>query len=171
MQSFYSSKVIERSRRSCKIILSALWSLGLICGIMAATGAGNLTSLMHAYCQSRVSIVSLLIVPLLPFLLSAYAVYFSDFRLLFVLSFLKAFSFGFCAWIVTCAFGGAGWLVRGMLLFTDLVTLPVLWLYWIRCADGSRLNIRNLCTGCLLWYLVVVLFDYACIAPLLRQIL
>jgi len=167
----YTSKVIERSHCSCKNILRILWCGGLICGIMAAACAGNLTSLMLTFCQNRVSIVSLLIVPLFPFLISAFAVFYFDFRFLYPVCFLKAFSLGFTARLVMDAFGSAGWLVCGMLLFTDIMTAPALLYAWLRFAERNRSVYPKVCIGCIAWFVIIVLSDHGLIAPLLKQIL
>ena len=170
MRYIFPTKLIGRCRRSCKIILAALWCAGLICGISAAACAGILPSLMRACCQSRVSIVSLLFVPLLPFLFSAFAVFISCPRLVCFVGFLKAFSFGLCLRAVSAAFGSAGWLVCSLLLFTDCVTMPALFWFWLRHADGNISSLGKDSLICTTWFLLIAIIDSAYVTPMLIQI-
>lgn len=118
--------------------LAACFLSGLFFGVWMSYGVEFSVSLMRGVMDSAVSIVSLLGVLLLPLLFSALAVYFSKPRWLFGIAFLKAFSFAFVSAGICTGFGSAGWLVRSLILFSDGLSLPLLWLYWLRHIPGRR---------------------------------
>lgn len=81
---------------------------------------------------SRVTIVGLAAVSFLPFLISAFAVSFRRFRLLPLIAFFKALLFSYVSLGIMAAYGDGGWLSCLLLMFTDVLSLPVLLLYWLR---------------------------------------
>lgn len=120
------------------LLLAACFSAGLILGIRMSCEADFPLSLMRGAMTSTVSIVRLLSVLLLPVLISALAVYFSKPQFLYGIAFLKAFLFAFVSAGITAGFGSAGWLARWMLMFSDCLCLPLLWLYWLRHLPGRK---------------------------------
>ena len=164
-------KMMDCSRRSCNFFLIFLWCIGFACGANLARRTGNFVSLMRACCESRVSIVGLVTVPFLPFLFSAVAVYLSSLPLLYLTAFFKTFSFGFCIFAVTRSFGSAGWLIRFLLLFTDICTLPVLLRFQYVQSRLGRKNFWRNSICCALYFVGVCLIDQIWIATLLRDII
>jgi len=113
--------------------LACFYFVGLILGgCMFYVAGDSFRSLMRAADYSRMSIVCLLPVLLLPFLFSAFAVYIHQSWLLAPICFLKAFFFAFVYVGFSVSFADAGWLVRFFLMFSDIATLPLLWLFWLR---------------------------------------
>lgn len=164
-------KLMEVSRRSCKLFLILCWLIGLWCGIFVAAGADNIVSLMRACCDAGVSIVGLLFIPLFPFLISAVAVYFSLPWLLCLTAFFKSLLSVFCTCVIFRAFKGAGWLIWPMLQFTDLLTLPVLCRFQLRRICSQRTGFIREVAVSLGWFLAVALTDWLWVAPLLRDII
>lgn len=170
MNRFYPQILMGCRHCSCKIILAVCWSVGFAGGICSASDAGIYLSLMRACCDSRVSIVNLLLVPCFPFLISAIAVYFSHFPLLYLCAASKMFCFGFALCMVSRSFAGAGLLVCILLLFTDILTFPILCVFqWFGFGIGKRRYFRS-AVLCLLWFVIVCTVDYLWIMPLLREI-
>ena len=120
------------------MVISACFLLGLILGIRFSHTVDFSVSLMRGALCGAVSIVRLLSVLLLPLLFSALAVYFSKPRLLYGIAFLKAFLFAFVSGSVVSCFGSAGWLARWLIMFSDCMSLPLLWLYWLRHIPGRN---------------------------------
>ena len=157
-------------RNANMVILAACFLAGFVLGIRMSHGAELSVSLMRSALYGTVSIVGLLAVLLLPFLFSALAVYFSKSQLLYGIAFLKAFLFAFIATAVSSVFGNAGWLARFLILFSDSLNLPLLWLYWLRHIPGKRAYqaadaMVLACCICL-----VGIADYILIMPLLQGI-
>jgi len=166
----FSQYLVASSRRSCKLMLTFLWAVGLLCGCYCAACADNIASLMRACCDAGVSIVGLLTVPFLPFLISAIAVYCSALPVLYLTGFCKSFLLGFCVCAVSTGFPGGGWLMCLLLLFTDLLTVPGLFLFQFRCLSGCKgILQQGLWTA--LWFVAVCIADYLWVVPLLRDII
>ena len=115
-------------------------------------------------CSGPVSIVSLLIVTLLPLLCSAFAVYISRSWLLFFIAFIKAFLLGFTALGIYAAFGSSGWVFRFFLMFSDLGMLPFLYLFWLQHLPGGC-GICRRDSMFLLCGMAIAGIDYAFISP------
>lgn len=160
----------ELRRKSNVWILAVCFFAGLVLGIRASHEAGLSFPLMRGALKSTVSIVRLLSILLLPFLFSALAVYFSKPKLLYGIAFLKAFVFAFISAGISAGFGGAGWLIRWLLMFSDSLCLPVLLLYWLRHIPGRRrfqTADTMILAGCIG---LVGLLDHRLIMPLLQGI-
>ena len=168
---FYPLKLMGCRHRSCNFLLAACWCAGFAGGFFLAADAGSYYSLMRACCNSRVSIVNLLIVPCFPFLISAIAVYFSSRLLLCLCAIFKMFCCGFCLSVVGQSFPGVGFLVCILLMFTDILTVPVLCRFqWLGNLRGRKHLFRHAAL-CLIWFAGVCAADYVWVMPLLREIL
>lgn len=126
-------------RRSRHVLLALSWVFGLGFGALTFRyGKDQLLSLMPPVLSSRWSIVGLAASSFLPFLFSVFAVYISFPLLLTLICFSRAFLYAYIACGIQCCFGDAGWLVRWLLLFSDTLSIPVLYLYWQRHISGCR---------------------------------
>ena len=130
---FFFDDVNQWWRKWSATILALFWTVGLICGFLVFLCADeSVSSLMRRAVASPVSIVSLLISLLFPFLLSALAVFLSKPRLLLIIAFCKAFLLMYVTVCVRSAFGSAGWLVQALYMASDILTLPLLYRYWLQ---------------------------------------
>lgn len=126
-------------RRRRRIFLAFCYLAGLVAGvILAAQADSSFSSWMRTAVFQRVSIVSLLSVLFLPFLISAFAVFYGWSFLLYPICFLKSLSFGYCCAGISILFGAAGWLGCWLLLFSQLLAMPILLFYWMRHIDGLQ---------------------------------
>ena len=162
-----------RFRRKLSVIFLALfWILGIALGIVyAAVCRSHVASLMRGFLSGTVSIVGLLCVSVIPFLFSAFAVLISKPRILFLVAFGKGFFFSF----VSCGFlfslGSAGWLFRLLLMFSDLVSMPVLFWYWQRHISGEACfsAVQSLFVASLL--ILIGSIDFCCVSPFLALLI
>ena len=149
---------------TCKLLLGACWIAGLLLGMYAAVTSGNSFLLMMRGDVSTVSIPGLLIT-FLPFLLTAIAVLMPHPGYLIPVILWKAFSFGYSACGLTIAYHSAAWLVRFLLMFNQLATVPLLMWLWLRKCDFPEF-IRPVelavCGGVTA---LVGLLDYCLISP------
>lgn len=171
MNFFFPLTLNAASRSSCKIPVTLSWCIGLICGIFVAACTDNIASLMRACCDAGVSIVGLIIVPFFPFLFSAIAVFCSSPLLLYLTGFCKSFLLGFSIRAVFIVFSGGGLLICALLLFTDLLTTPAIFLFQLRYAKWRSKEFLQSCISALIWFLAVIAVDYTWITPLLRDII
>ena len=122
---------------------------------------------MHGLHISSVSIVSLIIAVLFPFLFSAFAVYLGKPGLLYLVCFLKSWAFTLAAYGTVVAFGYAGWLVQFLLQFSDILLLWLLYWFCLRHISKTEASAKRdfgICTAAIA---AVCGIDYCVISPFL----
>lgn len=159
-------------RKGCTILLALCFLSGLIFGMFAYISAEEtLLPMMRRTFYGNVSIVSLLSVTCLPFLLSAFAVYTTWPGFMLAVSFAKAFVFSFVSLGIYSCIHSAGWFLLWLLIFTDLLSMPVMYFFWLRNLSGEgklSLPVMVMCTSLVI--LIVSLY-IRFISPFLAQIL
>ena len=155
--------------RSDAALLAFLWTAGLFLGTLAAQFAGPSFSLMRP--SSGVSIVTPLVAAAFPFLLAAFAVHIHRPKLLLFLCFCKAFCFAFCGCLIWCAYGSAGWLVRFLLMFTDICMVPVLCWFCMRHITGPIISEKRDLAVCIVIAVIVAGIDYFAVSPFLAKLI
>ena len=153
-------------------ILSAFWITGLLCGVASACYAGPpFLSLMRNAVFCSVSIICLLLTVFLPFLLSALAVFFSVPCFLYPIAFAKAFLLAFVSMGIFITFGSAGWLFRLLIGFGDIVSVPLLIWFWLRClcADRKTCHFDFMITTSLIFLIICI--DFRIISPFLADLI
>lgn len=159
----------------CKVPQRSLicaWFFGLAAGVgLSFLADDSFLSTMRAAASSHVSIIGLLSAILLPLLFSAFAVYISQPQLLLPVAFCKAFLFSYLAFGVTAAFGTAGWLVRGLLMFSDCLTLPLLWWFWLRCLRIPKEDATHCFFFACAAALLIGCVDYCTVSPFLANLI
>ena len=159
------------SLRRCKLLLFTCWFAGLILGIVYTYCTQPFASLMRSAVSGSVSIVGLGAVLFLPYLLTVSTVCFFRSVCLIPIAFCKAFFYATCATGVALSFGGSGWLIRWLLLFSDTASLPVLYWMWLRSLEEHR-NPRNQAFWVSAGALAIIgVTDYMVIAPFLNSVL
>ena len=155
-------------RRASAVILAFTLICGSAFGAFLSTQTEHASlSLMHTAAESGVSIVSLLCVVLLPFLFTVFAVYIRRFWLVIPICFWKVFSFAYLYCAVLFSYGSSGWLVGILLMFSDILALPVLCWFWMRVLRSGRADwIRNSC-GVFLLLSGIVILDSSYLSPYL----
>lgn len=172
MARFLHHDIYCPSRKFVRHFLAVCWTAGLGCGIWSCFLADDsISSLMRSCLNGSVSIVGLLTVTLLPFLLSAFAVLLSGPWLLFGIAFGKGFVFAFVSMASLAGFGCAGWLLRFFLCFSDCLSLPLLYWFWLRCfrSSGTGFGTCIFLTGALLFLIGSI--DYCLIVPFLADLI
>lgn len=171
MDRFLNRKLPHLSRRMMFLLLAFFWCLGLILGVCSSGMAGEpLLSLMRTAASGRVSIFGLLTAILLPFLLSALAVFLNQFWLFLPIAFGKAFLLSFTGYGVFAAFGSAGWLIRLLLMFSDCCSAPLLLWLWMHCVAGSRKPLFSV-SGPALLALAIGSVDFYVVSPFLAMLI
>ena len=166
------SRFFSLSAFRCQIQLAALavaFLAGLLTGAPASAGARASFDGARDALAWTVGI-SALIPPLLPLLVSAFAVYIRSPVLLIPTAFWKAFCFSYTGAGIARSWGQAGGLVGGLALFGSLCTLPVLWWYWLRHIGGEDFSGRTFCPA-LAAAALIGWMDLWVISPFLSSIL
>ena len=162
----------DKFRKGSTIFLALYWCLGLLTGVLFFHAYGSSFSLMmRSILQDSVSIVDLLSVGLYPFLFSAFAVLISSPWLLLPIAFFRAFLLSFVSAQILASFGSAGWLLRPLLLFSDVLSAPLLYFYMHRCLSSKFYHpvcsfFLILCSSLLIGSL-----DYVYILPFLADVI
>lgn len=170
-QIFSSHSVLFR-RKAGRFFLACCWIGGMICGIWFCSGAGmSLFSWMRDGLLGPVSICPMLCVTLLPFLLSAIAVFASSPGLLYGLVFAKGFSLASVGFAIQCLWGSGGFLMRWFLTFSALHTAPLFYGFCLRHVqpegESSFSNVAfSLALAC-----VIGSIDYFIIVPFLARLI
>lgn len=158
--------------RTPRTTLALLWICGLLTGSLVSLSADEiLAPTMLAAISGGLSISGLLLVLLFPLLLTAAAVFISRPVFLYPVAFLKAFLFAFTGIGLLLSLASSGWLIRCLLMFSDSLLLPFLWLLWLQIVSGpDRFAMRRFLTVSLLALLTGIL-DYFLVAPFLAGLL
>ena len=128
------SVVLRKYATAC---LAYSWILGLISGLWVVHYADlSLPEIENSF--RYYTPVSIFSIALLPVLISALVVFAEQFWLLLPISFLKAFSFAYVSALVIGSYGPASWLVQLLLVFSDCISLPFLWLFWCRMLKSTH---------------------------------
>lgn len=139
MAQYDSVRKVSMQRMLCSPALPFCWCLGFLFGVFLFLYAGTPgVSLMRRTVYGSVSIVSLIGIGLLPFLFTAYAVFLSELRLLFLICFCKACMFAFVSIGISVAFSSAGWMMRGLLVYYDSILCVLLYFLWHRLLAGRK---------------------------------
>lgn len=144
---------------------------GIFLGTFCAANADPVCfSLMRQTVDGQVSIVCLIAAQLLPFLFAAYVAYISKPWLIAVVCSLKLFSFAFVGYLIWAAFGSAGWLIRLLFLFTDLISVPVLIWFCLRKLCNSFWDHKEF-WACVGITIAAVVLDIFWVAPILAKMI
>ncbi len=147
-------------------ILAFSWVCGILLGLFLASHMhGDFTSLMRTVVISRVSIVGLLVMLLLPYVSSVAAVYFSRPAFLFLCAAGKGLCFSFCIYLIMAQFPSTGWMLCRLLLFSEFTVMIPMFLFWIRLLDGGRQSLKHDSWLYLIVALVAGGVDYCIISP------
>ena len=171
MVRFFQRHFLQSPRRVCAVILAFALLFG-VCfgGICSGLAEPILFQLMYTAAQSRVSIVCLLPVMLLPIVISAFAVSVGLYWLLIPVAFLKTFLFGFLCSGIVILFPDSGPLFAFLFLFMDFLSMPVLCWYWLRCIHSREAGSRA-CVLSISCIVGICLLNYLFISPFLASLL
>ncbi len=144
---------------------------GLIIGTLLAASADiTAFSWMRLAVNCRLSIICHLAAQILPFLIAAYAVNISGLWLLYAVLSCKLLSFAYIGSLIWFSFGSAGWLVRGLFQFSDIILVPVLCWYSFRRVLTSESSSK--CFGiCMGIVAATALINWLFISPFLERII
>lgn len=145
--------------------VSVIWLAFILAGgIVASLHLECLPGLFHSV-HVGYWYLSAFFPTILPFLFSAFAAYFSKPKLMLPVCFWKAFCFGFCGFGISLVYGQCSWLMRLLLMFSDLCSLPILLFYWLRYAFGKRCPDWCVNVSALSLLLIITTVDYCFISP------
>lgn len=136
------ARFLRRSDNSVWIrVLITVWCLGMVFGAYIFTRAGIPDLDAAAFLQEKPSLPVMLTVFFVPFLVSFFSAHFRLIPILLLTVFSKAVMYTFTLAALMTWFSGAGWLVAPLILCSEILTLPLFWLLWLRSMTcGHRLE-------------------------------
>lgn len=148
------------------------WVLGMIVGcLFGAKLPDPVISLMRTSFSERVSIVWLFVAILLPFFLSVTTIRFSLQRLLFLLSFVKAYCFAFCLYCINRAFGSAGWIMSFFCFFSDACSNAILLWFSLTHSEWKPERCMHDFAICVTALIALCCLDYFIVSPFMVMLL
>jgi hypothetical protein len=152
-------------------LLPTVWITGFAAGIFVSKRAAPLfLSLMRGLSFDSVSIVGLIVSAGVPFLISAFAVIYSRPLLFYSVCFLKSFYFVFSSVTIINHYGSGGWLVQRFLMANEILNLPILYTFWLRCFRLRKLPGATEWLGFISLEMLVLTFVYRLPASLLTEL-
>jgi hypothetical protein len=151
MEQYFSIELPRVKYRYRTVLLAIVFSFGVLLGAFSFCYTGlSFLPLMRSCQIAAVSIVCSILLDCLPFLLSAFAISVSA-SVLFPIVFVRGFIYSFVAAGISTGFGSAGCIIRLFFLFSDTVSMPLLYFFWQRHIRFRDCPVR-------LWELVIYLF-------------
>lgn len=164
------SLFLQRKYHTILLILFVVTGslLGMLC---AVTSRSILDSMMRGCAYASVSIVRMVFAVLLPFAAVILAALYSKCSALFPICFFKFFSFCFCMMGIRLAYGSAGWMLCGLLMLSDAVSVLLLFRLSLRHINGFLPTFGSELLLSILLILGISLLDYIYIAPFLARVI
>lgn len=167
--SFRQSRILQDCRKKW-LFLSLCSVIGSGIGVLGAVAAGNnYFLLMRMAVGCRVSIVDTAVAVFIPFLVSLFLIVHSKPWLVSVICSLHISLYSATGYAIAASFGSAGWMVRHMLQFPDLILIPVL-LFMSVCKLQNRVS-KRLIYFCIAVAAMVGLINYCVISPFLANLI
>lgn len=131
-------KVRTRHKLFAYGALLAAWLAGMIGGFFVYRSSEHVfVSMMCGSFRCSVSIVMLLTGVMLPYLITAYVVYFHKVYIVFPLCTCKAFLYTLAVASVYGTYGNGAWLMNMLVLFSENLSMCILISLWVRILSGS----------------------------------
>ena len=169
MGKFLHLRSVIQWRKYAAFTLACCWVSGLILGfLIAGEIPAESIPLVDSF-QNHPSI-HLLTVALFPVAVSALLLYMGLRQLIPVIAFLKSFSFAYVSGLLMQNYGTAGWLIQLLMMFSDCLSLPVLWWFWFQSLKHTHSSLLNLSLPTVLATLAIGILDIRFISPILSSL-
>lgn len=148
--------------------LIVFWTAGCISGILFALCADFEGSVLFSDAvRQSVTLRRILLVEMLPFIVCALAISSSEHWIIPFLGGMKGFAFCFNACAISTVFGESGWLIRSLLLFSDMLTVPLFYWFCLRYYVGDGSSLRREWPFWLIILIAIGCMDFLFVAPFL----
>ena len=169
MHKFLHLQFANQLRKYAVFTLACSWIIGLFLGISVAKSVAIEHPPLTAAFQNH-SFISGLIVILFPYIVTISLMYIGLPQLIPAIALLKSFSFAYVSWILMKDFGSAGWLIQFLMMFSDCVSLPLLWWLWCRFLKSRQASPISLSAPIVIAVILVTIFDHRIISSILSSL-
>lgn len=170
MHTLHKISGIRKTLRFRLFALATTWILGLLTSVYLLFKT-SFASLMYSVASDRVSIIGLLVSLVFPILFSYILLRCFHFYYILPIVFVKAFTFMCCYGWIMIAYRNAGWLICGLLLFSDGFLVVFLLQLWLHSASGQLYSSRLFARSYILALLVIGCIDYFAVSPYVSMLL
>ena len=148
------------------IALSCTWLFGISVGLVAVFFFKDIVQALFGAFPVFTSTAHKFFLTVLPFLFSVLTVHFFGPRCLLLICGFKAVCFSMCCCMLCLYYGQASWMAGVLFLFSDICSLPFLFLYWLR-----RVSVQQLpgFLKYLLLFCAILVIDYRIVTPYAMQ--
>lgn len=165
------TSLYQKWKKYSTALLLIFWVTGSVLGFFfARADRDELVPLVRLVVSRPVSISGILVVDVLPFLVCTLAVFSSEFWLIPVFGGMKSFAFSYNACAVSMAFGRSGWLIRWLLMFSDMLLIPALCVFCVRYLSDNRPQLRREWYIWFLFAIVIGCLDYRFVSSFLASL-
>lgn len=170
MVKFLNTNLSARRCNAFCILLTFLWVLGLAVGTGVSVWIhDDLYNVISLAVDANISVLNLVFAIFVPFLLSFLCLHLSS-TYLFLLAFIKSFIFSFVYVSYFLTFETSAWLICFLSMFSDLFSLPILWLIWLRPISESQYSVLRTAFLSLSAVFLICCVDYSYVAPFLDKL-
>ena len=169
MVRFLHLRFADYLRKYAVFTLACSWISGLILGISISKSVSVEVPASIA-ASPNASPYGVVMVTLFPILVSVLLMYMSQNWLIPVIAFFKSFSFSYVSWILMRDFGSASWLIQFLMMFSDCVSLPLLWWFWCRSLKADKPFSFALSAPLVFTAVAIAILDYRFISPILSSL-
>ena len=166
MCKFLHLQFANRLRKYAVFILAYSWIIGLLLGITVAKNVTISFPALTAASQNH-SFTSALIVIVFPYIVSVLLMYMGLAQFIPAVAFLKSFNFAYVSWILMRDFGSASWLIQFLMMFSDCVSLPLLWWLWCRSLKSGHTSPISSSVPIVTAVIIIAILEHRFISPIL----
>ena len=147
MGSFFRSGNISHECKLSHLFILLFWICGLLSGVLIGYfSVDSAEQLIHfAVCSDSISVLSVLLIRILPVFITIACAYYSRFTFVFLIIFLKSFCFSYVSTLVVLISTSASWLFCLLLMFDEIFILPALIYVWFSAFSNNRARLFQAC--------------------------
>jgi len=158
--------------KSPRRVLAVFWLGGLFFGtVISLTLEQRLQSYFHAALNSHSLFLGLLFAQLLPVVISFIVAFTSKPLFLTCIAFLKSCFFSCISLSLLNSFGSSGWMICCLLMFSDLLVMPILWWIWLNILTENHSFVFHKIFAAIVMVFVICFCDYTFVAPFLAYLI
>ena len=157
--------------RSDFFLFSAAWMFGIVIGICLADAyAFSAGTVGLSLIAVRTSPFGALLITIFPVLVIAVSLWHACPAVSLAAFASCAICRGFCGYVTFQSFGGAAWLIRGLVLFSGVCTSVLMWWLFLRAGTAERNRFKKDIIVCVLSAIIISAVDILVISPFLCEL-
>ena len=153
-----------------QVLLDLCCISGFVLGCFLFLQVVSSFSMMRGSLVCSMSIVTVICRVLFPFLFTAAAVYYSCPGIIWGLSFIKCTCLAVSSLFIFYCYGPCGWLIRLLLMFSEVFSFPAWYYFWKRCLFSCNRKLPSVCGVMLIYLLFLGIWEFYSISPFIQRL-